>query len=48
MVRSSLRGVLPAPAEEILPRTGVDPTERAEDLDPGAYLSIAAAILEAA
>ncbi|MCY4620404.1 MAG: 16S rRNA (adenine(1518)-N(6)/adenine(1519)-N(6))-dimethyltransferase RsmA [bacterium] len=48
MVRSSLRGVLPAPAEEILPRIGVDPTKRAEDLDPGAYLSIAAAILEAA
>lgn len=48
MVRSSLRGVLPAPPEEILPRTGVDPTERAEDLDPAAYLSIAAAILEAA
>ena len=46
MVRSSLRGVLPAPAEEVLPLTGVDPTQRAEDLDPGAYLSIAAAILK--
>ncbi len=44
MVRSSLRGVLPAPAEEILASTGIDPTKRAEDLDHGAYLSIASAI----
>ena len=44
MVRSSLRGVLPAPAEEILASTGIDPTMRAEELDHGAYLSIASAI----
>jgi 16S rRNA (adenine1518-N6/adenine1519-N6)-dimethyltransferase len=44
MVRSSLRGVLPAPAEEILASAGIDPTKRAEDLDHGAYLSIASII----
>lgn len=44
MVRSSLRDVLPAPAEQILARAGVDPTKRAEDLEHCAYLSIASAI----
>ena len=48
MIRSSLRGFLPAPAPEILSRAGVDPTRRAEDLDSDSYLAIASAIREVA
>lgn len=48
MVRSSLRGFLPAPPEEILSRAGVDPARRAEDLDADSYLAIASATREVA
>lgn len=40
MVRRSLAGVIPEPSG-ILERCGIDPTSRAEDLDPDAFLLIA-------
>ena len=44
MLRSSLRSVLPAPPDDLLPAAGINPAARAEELDADAYLAIAAAI----
>lgn len=47
MLRSSLRPVLPPPAEELIRAAGVDPALRAEDLEADHFLAIAAAVQEA-
>lgn len=47
MLRSSLRSVLPPPAEDRIREAGVDPALRAENLDAHHFLAIAAAVREA-
>ena len=47
MLRSSLRPVLPPPAEDLIRAAGVDPALRAEDLEADHFLAIASAVQEA-